>query len=83
MTVTRHQVRAARALLDWTQPVLAERAGIALATLKRFEKGLRQPVPATLDAIVKTLAKAGIVFTAHGRTIGVAISLINLPKDSE
>jgi DNA-binding XRE family transcriptional regulator len=37
--INRTLVRTARALLDWTQPDLATAAGIALATLKRFEKG--------------------------------------------
>jgi DNA-binding XRE family transcriptional regulator len=37
--IDRTLVRTARALLDWTQPDLARAAGIALATLKRFEKG--------------------------------------------
>jgi DNA-binding XRE family transcriptional regulator len=44
-------VRTARALLDWTQPDLAKAAGIALATLKRFEKGNRTPIPVVRAAI--------------------------------
>lgn len=52
------QVRAARALSDWTQPDLAKAAGIALATLKRFEKGHRTPIPVVRAAIFAALEKA-------------------------
>lgn len=57
------QIRAARALLDWTQPDLATAAGLALATVKRFEKGTTRRV--SEDAIAKmrvALEAAGAEF---------------------
>ena len=53
-------VRTARAFLDWTQPDLAKEAGIALATLKRFEKGHRTPIPVVRAAIFAALERAGV-----------------------
>jgi hypothetical protein len=35
--ITRRQVRAARALLNWEQEVLAEKSLVALTALKRLE----------------------------------------------
>ena len=37
MVLTKEIVKAARALLNWTQHDLASRAGIAMGTLARFE----------------------------------------------
>ena len=78
--VNRAQVRAARALLDWTQPDLAKAAGIALATLKRFETGLRTPIPVVKAAIVRALEDAGIEFHNDGRRAGVSIGVRKLPR---
>ena len=78
--VNRAQVRAARALLDWTQPDLASAAGIALATLKRFETGLRTPIPVVKAAIVRALEDAGIEFQNDGKRASVSIAVRKLPK---
>jgi DNA-binding XRE family transcriptional regulator len=78
--IDRTLVRTARALLDWTQPDLAKAAGIALATLKRFEKGHRTPIPVVRAAIFMALEKAGVEFQDEGRRVGVSISGRKLPK---
>ncbi len=78
--VNRAQVRAARALLDWTQPDLATAAGIALATLKRIETGLRTPIPVVKAAIVRALQDAGIEFHNDGKRAGASLSAKKLPK---
>lgn len=46
------QVRAARALLDWSQERLAEAAGVSVPTVKRFEAG-SGPASATAESVVK------------------------------
>jgi transcriptional regulator with XRE-family HTH domain len=78
--IDRTLVRTARALLDWTQPDLAKAAGIALATLKRFEKGYRVPTDRTLAKIFKVLKKAGVEFQADGKRLGVSVSVRKVPK---
>jgi DNA-binding XRE family transcriptional regulator len=78
--IDRTLVRTARALLDWTQVDLASKAGIALATLKRFEKGLTTPIPVIHAAIFRALAEAGIEIQADVKKIGVSISTRKLPK---
>jgi DNA-binding XRE family transcriptional regulator len=59
------QIRAARALLGWSQTMLARSAGIGLATLQRIEqsKGVVKANFETVLKIQKTLENAGIRFT--------------------
>ena len=45
--ITGRQVRAARALLNWKQEMLAEKALVALTALKRLESERGLPVPLT------------------------------------
>jgi transcriptional regulator with XRE-family HTH domain len=61
--ISSDQVRAARALLGWSQPEVAEAAGVSAMTVKRAE-GSGQP-PASTDAMAKVqaaLEKAGVLF---------------------
>lgn len=39
MMISAEQVRAARAMLDWSQDVLAKESGLSLATIHNLEKG--------------------------------------------
>jgi transcriptional regulator with XRE-family HTH domain len=59
------QLRAARALLGWTGQDLAERSGVGVTTLRRYE--LQEGIPAAntkvLMALKDTLEGAGIEFT--------------------
>jgi transcriptional regulator with XRE-family HTH domain len=59
------QVRAARALLGWSQGKLARAAGVGLATLQRIEQseGLVKGNFTTVLKIQKALEQAGIHFT--------------------
>jgi predicted transcriptional regulator len=59
------QVRAARALLGWSQRMLARVAGVGLATLQRIEQneGVVKGNFSTVLKIQKALEKAGILFT--------------------
>ncbi|MCD1263817.1 transcriptional regulator [Shinella sumterensis] len=56
------QCRAARALLEWTQPHLANEAGVSPSTLRDFESGKRKPIANNVNAIRAALEGAGIIF---------------------
>lgn len=60
--MTPAQCRAARALLNMEQSQLSEASGIARATVIDFEKGVRSPRAATVEAIKAALESAGIEF---------------------
>jgi len=70
VSLTAAQCRAARALLNWTQASLAEKASVAKQTLTDFERGARQPYPRTLADIKAALESAGVEFT-NGDAPGV------------
>jgi transcriptional regulator with XRE-family HTH domain len=59
------QIRAARALLGWSQSQLANAAGVGLATLQRIEQseGVVKGNFATVLKIQNALEQAGIHFT--------------------
>jgi transcriptional regulator with XRE-family HTH domain len=57
------QIKAARALLGWTQETLAQAAGLSLPSINNLERGLYSPRPETLAAIVVAFESAGIEFT--------------------
>ena len=58
----------ARALLNWTQPELAERCGLAVMTVSKFEKGDpdARPEARTLRKIATVFEIAGVSFTGQG-----------------
>lgn len=65
-----NQVKAARALLVWSQQELAKEAGIAVSTVADFERGQRTPTPSNLAAIRAALEKTGIAFQSGGVVVG-------------
>ena len=71
--ITSRQVRAARALLGWTQELLADRALVALTALKRLESDRLSVRDATRGAVRKALEAADIVFLSSGRGEGVML----------
>jgi transcriptional regulator with XRE-family HTH domain len=75
------QVRAARALLGWSQQDLAKRANVAASTIADFERGQREPVANNLAAIGNALGQAGITFLPGGAIVG-PVSRIPKPKAS-
>lgn len=68
--LTPKHVRAARALLAWSQQDLAKRAGVATSTIADFERGQRTPVANNAQAIRGALEQAGIRFLATGAIVG-------------
>lgn len=67
---TAAQIRAARALLDWTQPKLAEAAKLSVPTVRRMEseRGPSSSTPANVDAVRRALEEAGVIFLEAGTT---------------
>jgi transcriptional regulator with XRE-family HTH domain len=63
---TSRQIRAARALLGWTQQALADRALVALNTVNAIETDRPYPKEDTIEAVIQALEKAGIVFLSDG-----------------
>lgn len=59
--ITPRQLRAARALLGWSQEELADRAVVARATVQRIERGLAVRTDVYFK-VCRTLESAGIDF---------------------
>ena len=59
------QLRAARALLGWSGTNLAEKSGVGITTLRRYElqKGIPSANTSVLLTLKETLENAGIEFT--------------------
>jgi transcriptional regulator with XRE-family HTH domain len=69
------QLRAARALLGWTQKELAEHSGVSLSTLNRFERESGAPNLTSLRQIFQSFQKAGVVFAQpEDGSIGVFLA---------
>lgn len=60
--ITHHQIKAARALLDWSQQDLAESIDVSLPTLRNIEKGG--------DAKLDTLKKIKTILELNGIEFG-------------
>lgn len=60
--IAREQMKAARALLDWSQKELAEKSGVSEPSIKLIETGKTNSKPDTLLRIQDSLESAGIEF---------------------
>ncbi|OCX83502.1 XRE family transcriptional regulator, partial [Acidithiobacillus thiooxidans] len=60
------QVKAARALLAWSQQELAAEARVATSTVADFERGVRTPMINNAQAIRESLEARGLEFIAGG-----------------
>lgn len=67
------QIRAARALLDWTVVEASGKMGIGKNTLNRIETGQSVPSDRTLRDIVTIFEKAGVRFFNSDRERGAAL----------
>ena len=61
--ITAGQIKAARALLGWSQEVLAEGTGLAVNTIRNIEMGFMSPRHETNSLIRQLLENAGLEFT--------------------
>ncbi len=60
--LTAQQVRAGRALINWSQKELSEKSGISLNAINNFEREIVAPRHDTLTALRRTLEEAGLEF---------------------
>jgi transcriptional regulator with XRE-family HTH domain len=65
------QIAAARTLIGVTQADLAAKANISVPTLKRMEasEGPAVGMQNNVDAVVRALESAGVIFQAEGETV--------------
>jgi predicted transcriptional regulator len=81
MMITSGQCRAARGLLDWSQQLLADHAGVGIVTVRQVEAGLTAPRRSTLEVIRLAFEKAGIEFIdENGGGPGVRLRKRQRPK---
>jgi transcriptional regulator with XRE-family HTH domain len=73
--LTSEDVRAARALMQWSQAELAEAAGVGVSTIAEFERGSRTPIANNLGAIRRAFEDAGVRFSPAGPTIFFEVAL--------
>jgi transcriptional regulator with XRE-family HTH domain len=61
------QIKAARALLNWSQEHLADASQVSLPTIKRLESanGLLGGRPATYEKLIEALLNAGVSFISE------------------
>ena len=70
------QVRAARALIGWSQAKLAETAGVPVSTINAFETGAPDAVAnEAVDKIRIALETAGAVFIPKDGGGGIGVRL--------
>jgi len=71
------QIRAARALIGWSQGDLARHADIGIATVKRMEasEDIVRGYAANIWRIQETLESAGVTFIAATDTAGPGVRL--------
>lgn len=74
VAVTSAQVRAARAILGWTQAKLAKRAGLSPRTTATFEAGKTLTHSDTNDQIRNCLEAEGISFITDAGNVGVSMT---------
>lgn len=60
--ITARQIRAARALLGWSQQELADKAVVSLNAVTRLEKEQVDSRISTVNAVHRALLKAGVEF---------------------
>lgn len=76
--ITARQIRAARALLGWSQQQLADKAIVSLNAVTRLERGEVDTRMSTLMAVQKALTNEGIEFISAGEK-GEGVRLLD-PK---
>ena len=73
--LTPEQLRAARALIDWSRDDLAKKSGVSANTVKGFERGGSDPKLSTLNKWRRALESAGVVFIEADDAAGAGLRL--------
>ena len=82
--LTFRQLMAARALVDWTREVLAEKSGTSAQAIKNFETRGSDPKRSTLIAWRSALAAEGVEFHDATDTEGPGVRLrLDVHRDIE
>jgi len=79
--VTGTQIRAARAMLGWTQKQLAEKSGVGFNTVQRAERsdGTVLGAVSTVIKLQTALESGGIIFLDAEEGIGPGVRLRQAP----
>lgn len=84
MSINSDQMRAARALIGWSQSQLSEATSLSLPTIKRMEtQGVDRSSFANVNAVKQALESQGITFLSNGHPAtgpGVCKKEIVMPK---
>ena len=78
--ITGNQIKAARALLDWTQDDLASTAGVTSRTVRSLEADAHRPFDQTFSKLRSALEKAGITFLESDAGVGVMLAMQPQPR---
>jgi DNA-binding XRE family transcriptional regulator len=70
------QIRAARALLEWSQEKLASEAGVGVSTVRDVESQRRQLETSAASEIVRTLRNEGVIFVSGNAKEGPGVRLV-------
>jgi transcriptional regulator with XRE-family HTH domain len=73
--LTPNQLRAARALVDWTREELAAKSGVSRNTVKGFERNGSDPKLSTLHKWRRALEAAGVMFIDPDEQNGAGVRL--------
>ncbi|MCV6548317.1 MAG: helix-turn-helix transcriptional regulator [Cohaesibacter sp.] len=69
MSFNSDQMKAARAIIGWSQSQLSEATSLSLPTIKRMEtQGVERSSFANVNAVKEALENAGIIFISPGET---------------
>ncbi|MBB4272343.1 helix-turn-helix domain-containing protein [Rhizobium mongolense] len=64
-----NQIRAARALLNWSQAELVDKTGLSMTTIRRMEDdkiGPERSSAGNVETVTRALEEAGVLFLAAG-----------------
>jgi transcriptional regulator with XRE-family HTH domain len=70
------QIRAARAMLEWSQEDLAENSGVSLSTVRDVESQRRPLDTSAATEIHRALENAGLIFIPGAANAGPGVRLV-------